>query len=573
MLLNKKMCVMKKNIPYQILFSFFLISQFSFAQIDIVYNDLVWSDEFNTNGAVNSSNWFQQTQLPAGGSWFNNEVQHYTNQLSNSFVDAGALNIVAIKQPFTDQGVTKQYTSARLNSKFAFTYGRVDIRAKAPNGAGTWPALWLLGKNVNEDGGFFDTNFGTTSWPACGEIDIMEHGIFPGQPINYIGAAIHTPSSSGNTVNKGGIQATDIQNNYHIYSMNWSPNQITFLLDDVAYYTYNPAIKNSDTWPFNQDQYLLLNIAMGGFAGVIPTSFTQTSMIIDYVRVYQNAIVDTQAPTNFTASLGTVTGTSVQLLLNCNDNSGTVAYTITYGTQSFTVYNPSGVQKSVVISDLLSNTDYTFSITATDVSGNAFVNNPIVLNATTTINPQCTVSDTQASEGTFILGYNFTFETIGTDVKINCQLLDTKVGLVAFLRRQTPLSETQMTNVSGQTFTQTITGQTMGSTINYAVKFAFAGGLAVTRYISYVVGSSCTLGTETSSELLEFYFPNPTNNVINISSNNTIDKVEIFNLIGNKVISTTENLNSIEVSNLSKGIYLITVYSGTKKSTKKVIVN
>ena len=564
---------MKKNIPYQILFSFFLISQFSFAQIDIVYNDLVWSDEFNTNGAVNSSNWFQQTQLPAGGSWFNNEVQHYTNQLSNSFVDAGALNIVAIKQPFTDQGVTKQYTSARLNSKFAFTYGRVDIRAKAPNGAGTWPALWLLGKNVNEDGGFFDTNFGTTSWPACGEIDIMEHGIFPGQPINYIGAAIHTPSSSGNTVNKGGIQATDIQNNYHIYSMNWSPNQITFLLDDVAYYTYNPAIKNSDTWPFNQDQYLLLNIAMGGFAGVIPTSFTQTSMIIDYVRVYQNAIVDTQAPTNFTASLGTVTGTSVQLLLNCNDNSGTVAYTITYGTQSFTVYNPSGVQKSVVISDLLSNTDYTFSITATDVSGNAFVNNPIVLNATTTINPQCTVSDTQASEGTFILGYNFTFETIGTDVKINCQLLDTKVGLVAFLRRQTPLSETQMTNVSGQTFTQTITGQTMGSTINYAVKFAFAGGLAVTRYISYVVGSSCTLGTETSSELLEFYFPNPTNNVINISSNNTIDKVEIFNLIGNKVISTTENLNSIEVSNLSKGIYLITVYSGTKKSTKKVIVN
>jgi len=111
-----------------------------------VYNNLVWADEFSTNGAVDDNKWFHQTQLPAGGSWFNGEVQHYTNQVSNSFVNNGELNIVAKKETFTDQGFTKNYTSARLNSKFAFKYGRIDVRAKVPKNQGTWPAIWLLGK-------------------------------------------------------------------------------------------------------------------------------------------------------------------------------------------------------------------------------------------------------------------------------------------------------------------------------------------------------------------------------------------------------------------------------------------
>lgn len=563
---------MKNFKLYNLLFSFFLFYQFGYCQIDVVYNNLVWSDEFNTNGAIDSNKWFHQTQIPAGGSWFNGEVQHYTDQLTNSFVNNGALNIVAKKEPYTDQGITKQYTSARLNAKFAFTYGRVDIRAKAPNDQGTWPALWLLGKNVNEDGGFFDSNFGTTSWPACGEIDIMEHGIFPGQPINYIGAAIHTPSSSGNTINKGGIQATDIAQNYHIYSMNWSPNQITFLLDDVVFYTYNPAVKNASNWPFNANQYILLNIAMGGFAGTIPSNFNQSSMVIDYVRIYQNTLVDTQAPTNFIASLGTVTGSSAELLMNANDNSGTIAYTISYSGGTFTVYNPTGIQKSVVIPNLSSNTNYVFTITASDMAGNPVANNPIVLNATTSTNPQCSGSDTQATEGAFTLGYNYTFQTIGTDVKITFELLDNKVGLVAFLR-QSPSNEIQMTNVSAQIFTYTITGQTPGATINYAVKFAFSGGLAVTRYVSYVVGNNCgALGLETTSDLNQFSFPNPANNFLTISSNFTIDKVEIYNLIGNRVIECTSDTNNIDISSLSKGVYLVTVYSGTQKSVKKLIV-
>jgi len=562
---------MKKNIPFQILF--FLISQLSFGQVDVVYNNLVWSDEFNTNGTIDGNKWFHQTQLPSGGSWFNGEVQHYTNQLSNSFVDSGNLNIVAKKEPYTDQGITKQYTSARLNSKFAFTYGRVDIRAKAPNDQGTWPALWLLGKNVNEDGGFFDSNFGTTSWPACGEIDIMEHGIFPGQPINYIGAAIHTPSSSGNTINKGGIQASDISQNYHIYSMNWSPNQITFLLDGVAFYTYNPAVKNASTWPFNVDQYLLLNIAMGGFAGTIPSNFVQSSMIIDYVRVYQNTAVDTQAPTNFVASIGTVTGSSIELLMNANDNSGTIAYTISYSGGTFTIYNPSGTQKSVVIDNLASNTNYTFTITATDMTGNPVSNNPITLNATTTTNPGCNGSDTQATEGSFTLGYNYSFQTIGTDVKITFELLDSKVGLVAFLRRQSPFNETQMTNVSGQTFTQTISGQTIGSTINYAVKFAYAGGLSVTRYISYVVGNDCSLGIEGSTQMKQLVYPNPVENILHLQLSDNQNKIILTDVLGkvHMVDIIVNSESTIDMSSFNPGVYFLRVENSYGVKNLKII--
>lgn len=269
-------------------FIFFIITNFCFAQVDVVYNHLVWSDEFDYNGAINDTKWHHQTLLPNGSSWYNGEVQHYTNLLSNSRVENGVLKITAIKENYTNQGVTKPYTSARLNSKFAFTYGRVDIRAKIPTHQGTWPALWLLGKNITEPGGYFASAYGTTPWPACGEIDIMEHGIIPNQPTGFVQSAIHTPSSFGNTVNHGGIVVNNLGNDFHVYTMNWSPNQITFLLDGLIYYTYNPPIKNSSTWPFIADQYLLMNIAMGGVAGAIPSSFTQAIMEIDYVRIYQN---------------------------------------------------------------------------------------------------------------------------------------------------------------------------------------------------------------------------------------------------------------------------------------------
>ena len=259
-------------------------------ELDVIYDQLVWSDEFDTPGAIDPTKWFHQTQLPAGGNWFNGEEQHYTNRIENSFVEDGLMKIVAIKEEFTDQGETKSYTSARLNSKYAFTYGRVDVRAKLPLGDGTWPAIWTLGKNINEDGAYWDNQgFGTTTWPACGEIDIMEHGL---GPVNHTSSAIHTPSSFGNTMNTASQEISDVANNFHVYSVNWSPNQITFLVDDVGFYTYNPTVQDASTWPFDLEQYMILNIAMGGIAGTIAPTFTQSSMEIDYVRIYEESPLD-----------------------------------------------------------------------------------------------------------------------------------------------------------------------------------------------------------------------------------------------------------------------------------------
>ena len=246
-----------------------------------VFNNLVWSDEFNGSGAINSTNWFHQTQLPAGGSWYNNEVQHYTNRQINSFVNNGFLNIVAKRETFTNQGQTKQFTSARLNSKFAFKYGRVEVRAKMPTGIGTWPAIWMLGKNIIEPGGFWTSTHGTVSWPACGEIDIMEHW---GNNQNFVQSAMHTPSSFGNTINKGGQTISTVSSQFHIYTLEWTAERMIFSVDNVVHYIYNPTVKNAATWPFDAEQYFLLNIAI---EPTISASFSQSSMEVDYVRVYQ----------------------------------------------------------------------------------------------------------------------------------------------------------------------------------------------------------------------------------------------------------------------------------------------
>ena len=248
-----------------------------------VFNQLVWSDEFSTNGAIDSSKWFHQTQLPAGGNWYNGELQHYTNRLINSYVSSGNLNIAAKKEVYTNQGYTKQYTSARLNSKFAFQYGRLEVRAKLPTGVGTWPAIWMLGKNIIEPGAFWSSLFGTANWPACGEIDVMEHW---GNNQNYVQSALHTPSSFGNTTNIGGQTISTASSQFHTYALEWTSEKMTFSVDSQVHYIYNPPIKNASNWPFNAPQYILLNIAI---EPSITASFTQSNMQVDFVRVYQES--------------------------------------------------------------------------------------------------------------------------------------------------------------------------------------------------------------------------------------------------------------------------------------------
>ena len=230
-----------------------------------VVQGLVWSEEFDTPGAPSSATWGYDT---GAGGWGNNEVQYYTTRTDNAIVSDGTLKITLKKESY--QG--SSYTSARLLSKgkFSFQYGKIVVRAKLPAGGGTWPAIWMLGDNISSAG-----------WPACGEIDIMEH---VGNDLNRIHGSLHDPSSYGNTVNTGTTVVPGVTEAFHIYSLEWSETTIRFFVDNVPYYTFG----NNSTHPFNQKFFIILNVAMGGnFGGNINPDFTSGTMEVDYMRVYQ----------------------------------------------------------------------------------------------------------------------------------------------------------------------------------------------------------------------------------------------------------------------------------------------
>ena len=236
---------------------------------------LVWSDEFDTDGAPDASKWGFDlgNGCPDLCGWGNGEKQYYTNRTDNVKVENGVLKIIAKKEDYQGSG----YTSAKLltKGKFDFTYGRVDVRAKLPSGSGTWPAIWMLGANID-----------TVEWPKCGEIDIMEHwGYNPA----VISSATHTPSCSGGCPDTkvGETTISDYSTEFHVYSVEWTENELNFLIDGNIKYSYKPAVKNSSTWPYNAPQFLILNVAMGGSWFSIDPNFTESVMEIDYVKVYQ----------------------------------------------------------------------------------------------------------------------------------------------------------------------------------------------------------------------------------------------------------------------------------------------
>lgn len=225
----------------------------------------IWADEFNTNGAPDSSNWGYD--IGAGG-WGNNEAQYYTSRSDNAIVENGVLKIITKKESY--QG--NSYTSARLLSKgkYSIKYGKIEFRAKLPAGGGTWPALWMLGDN-----------FSTAGWPACGEIDVMEH---KGNDLNRIHGTLHFPGrSGGNPDSTTVIPNTTATTEFHTYAVDWRADAIKFYVDDVLFKTFT----NNSSLPFNQKFFLIINCAMGGtFGGAIDPNFVSSTFEIDYVRVF-----------------------------------------------------------------------------------------------------------------------------------------------------------------------------------------------------------------------------------------------------------------------------------------------
>lgn len=236
-----------------------------------INSGLLWSDEFNYTGSPDPAKWGYDIGRGNNG-WGNGEAQYYTNRTDNVKVEDGLLKITAKKESY--EGAN--YTSARIltEGKLDFKYGKVEVRAKLPIGKGTWPAIWMLGSSIR-----------TVGWPACGEIDIMEH---VGNNQGTVQSAMHTPSSYGGTINHGSQFLNDVSTAFHVYSVEWTVEQMIFAVDGVVHYKYNPSTKNSNTWPFDAKQFIILNVAMGGgFGGAIDPNFSQSTMEIDYVRVYQ----------------------------------------------------------------------------------------------------------------------------------------------------------------------------------------------------------------------------------------------------------------------------------------------
>lgn len=238
---------------------------------------LVWQDEFE-QGTINSDNWNFETGngtgygLPAG--WGNNEKQIYTDSEENAHIETdGSVSSLLIT---ADEDGSGAFTSAKLTTKdlFSMRFGRVDVRAKMPEGQGLWAAIWMLGDNR-----------ALIDWPGCGEIDIAE---VLGSSPSTLYSTLHFTNGENKKDEIQGVKelaGSSFSSDYHLYTLEWTPESLVFKLDDVK---FQEVPIEAGMKEFQRSFYLILNVAVGGYWPGEPdntTSFPQT-MYIDYVRAY-----------------------------------------------------------------------------------------------------------------------------------------------------------------------------------------------------------------------------------------------------------------------------------------------
>lgn len=240
---------------------------------------LVWSDEFDYQGAPDPERWSFELGdgCPTLCGWGNNEREYYTKELKNVRVDSGKL-IIQVHADRADS--LRPYSSAKINTKNKgdWQYGKIVVSARLPQGKGTWPAIWML-----------PTTWKYGGWPDSGEIDIMEHvGFDPGN----IHGTVHTKDFNHTLGTQKGdsIQLETAFDEFHEYAIEWTPEEIRFMVNDEIYNIFTNHRTGSGAWPFDEEFYLILNIAVGGNWGGkhgIDNSIWPQKMEIDYVRVYQ----------------------------------------------------------------------------------------------------------------------------------------------------------------------------------------------------------------------------------------------------------------------------------------------
>jgi len=244
---------------------------------------LIWSDDFNYKGLPDKTKWSYEEGFVRNG-----EKQYYTRaRLENAHVDDGMLTIECRKEHYTpEHHAPVEYTAASLitQGKATFLYGRIEVRAKIPQGKGVWPAIWTLGANEPKVG-----------WPACGENDIME---FVGSDPNHIHGTLHYAVNGKHESDGGALTTTKPYDDFHIYATEWFPDRIDFYFDKQKYRSV-PTAKagNDDKNPFHAPHFLLINFALGGsWGGHIDDSILPQKFLINYVHVYSRSDLPQAAP-------------------------------------------------------------------------------------------------------------------------------------------------------------------------------------------------------------------------------------------------------------------------------------
>lgn len=248
-------------------------------QTVVNFTKLTMQDEFNSDGTPNPAIWSYDIGRGVNG-WGNNELQYYTDRTENVTINNGVMIITARQEDF--EGAS--YTSAKLltRDKFEQKYGRFEARIRIPYGQGMWPAFWMLGTSCDADEGRAET-----SWPQCGEIDIMENA---GSSPTFVSGALHGPGyNGGNAIFKlYELENDRFDTGFHIFGIEWGPDYVNYYVDDVLYNQITPEDVTGE-WVFDKPFFMIINLAVGGAFDGPPnaeTVFPQT-MLVDYVRVYE----------------------------------------------------------------------------------------------------------------------------------------------------------------------------------------------------------------------------------------------------------------------------------------------
>ena len=370
----------------------------------------------------------------------------------------------------------------------------------------------------------------------------------------------------------------DVVITYELYDTD-KPGLVAFLQKENPFTEYDLNFVSGQIWNktltnLSDGELLSYRCKFAFEGGLSNTEYVQYEVGADCSTTTNDVL----APDAFTASVVTSTAFTVELLVNANDASGVIAYSVNYNGISKTISGIAGSPTSFVVNQLTPSTTYNFEVTAIDLSGNAASNNAISLSGTTTTDSStmCSGTSYEAQQGAFEVGYNYDFETLasGTDVTFRFELLDNKDGVVAYLWKEAPFQETQMNLISGTTFEVTLAN--LNGTVSYGCKFAFAGGLAVTKYFSYDVGENCsTMSVNTVDQSLFKLYPNPTQDQWTITTTNSqeIISIQLYDYLG-KNIMTLEPQSSeavIYVNDMVSGLYFAQIKTAKGSKILKLL--